>query len=137
MCAAEAAPPPPPPLPPPTVVATPTGGGSSFWLPPSAKTSSTEAKPPFDEVGVPPLVIATYSLPPVAKIAAPAAIWWPVWKCQRIVPVLVSKARSTPSPPPTKPSPLAVVVTPPRSGSGVANFHATWPVATSIASTLP
>ena len=29
----------------------------------------------------------------------------------------------TPSPPPAKPSPLAVAVTPPRSGSGVSNFH--------------
>ena len=31
------------------------------------------------------------------------------------------------------PTPDAVVVTPPRSGSGVSNFHTRWPVFTSIA----
>ena len=39
----------------------------------------------------------------------------------------------TPSPPPAKPSPLAVAVTPPRSGSGVSNFHTRRPVDTLIA----
>ena len=31
--------------------------------------------PPFDDVGVPPTVTATYSLPPAEKIVGPAAIW--------------------------------------------------------------
>ncbi len=36
-----------------------------------------------------------------------------------------------------KPSPLAVTETPPRSGSGVSNFHTRRPVVTSIALTEP
>jgi hypothetical protein len=38
-----------------------------------------------------------------------------------------------PSPPPAKPMPLAVIDTPPRSGSGVRNFQTRRPVFTSIA----
>jgi hypothetical protein len=38
------------------------GGGDSFCEPPSANTCSSDATPPFDDVGVPPDVIATYSL---------------------------------------------------------------------------
>ncbi len=74
-----------------------------------------------------------YSLPSAEKIVGPAAIWWPVWNFQRIFPVFVSNARRMPSPPPAKPRPLAVVVTPPRSGSGVSNFQTRLPVLTSIA----
>src|SRR6185436_5855249 len=40
------------------------GGGSPVFEPPSAKTWSSVAVPPFDDVGVPPTVIATYCLPP-------------------------------------------------------------------------
>ena len=89
--------------------------------------------PPFDEVGVPPTVIATYSLPPTAKIVGPAAIGAGVFAVHSTLPVFVSNARMTPSPPPAKPSPVAVVVTPPRSGSGVSNFQTRLPVETSIA----
>ena len=39
------------------------GGGNSVLSPPSAKTISPGRTPPFDDVGVPPIVIATYSLP--------------------------------------------------------------------------
>jgi len=49
------------------------------------------------------------------------------------LPVFTSKARRRPSPPPANPSPLSVVVTPPRSGSGVASFQTCLPVLTSIA----
>ena len=113
------------------------GGGDSCFEAPSVNTWSSLATPPLEEVGVPPLVIARYSLPSTEKTAGPAAIWWPVWKCQRIAPVLRSNARSVPSPPPAKPSPDAVVVTPPRSGSGVWNFQTRRPVATSMALTEP
>ena len=41
------------------------GGDDCCWLPPIAKTCSSAATPPFDEVGVPPTVIARYSLPPL------------------------------------------------------------------------
>ena len=41
------------------------GGDDCCWLPPIAKTWSSAAIPPFDEVGVPPTVIARYSLPPL------------------------------------------------------------------------
>src|SRR6478752_8686085 len=93
----------------------------------SEKTINCAAVPPFDEVGVPPTVIATYSVPPTEKIVAPAAIGLPVLKVQRTFPVFVANARMTPSPPPAKPSPDAVVVMPPRSGSGVWNFQTRWP----------
>jgi hypothetical protein len=39
------------------------GGFDSDFDPPSAKICSSLATPPFDDVGVPPDVIATYSLP--------------------------------------------------------------------------
>src|SRR5215210_1121054 len=58
---------------------------------------------------------------------------WLVWKRQRTAPLRRSNARTTPSPPPAKPRPLAVVVTPPRSGSGVLNFQIRRPVVTSVA----
>ena len=90
--------------------------------------------PPLDDVAVPPAVIATYCLPSLPwKIVGPAAIWRPVWNVQSTLPVFMSKARKTPSPPPAKPTPAAVSETPPRSGSGVSNFHTRWPVLTSIA----
>ena len=41
------------------------GGDDCCWLPPIAKTCSSDATPPFDDVGVPPTVIARYSLPPL------------------------------------------------------------------------
>ena len=93
--------------------------------------------PPPDEVTVPPTVIAMYSLPFTEYTDGPDAIWKPVWNFQSTSPVLTSNARRLPSPPPTKPTPDAVVVTPPRSGCGVLNFHAILPVATSIALTEP
>src|SRR4029077_18564255 len=93
--------------------------------------------PPFDEVTVPPTVIATYSVPFTEYSDAPDAIWNPVWNFHNTFPVFASNARRTPSPPPAKPTPEAVVVTPPRSGCGVLNFQATFPVATSIALTDP
>ncbi len=40
------------------------GGGDSSWEPPRANTISPGTTPPFEDVGVPPIVIATYSLPP-------------------------------------------------------------------------
>ena len=39
------------------------GGGSWSCEPPSANTIRPGRTPPFDDVGVPPIVIATYSLP--------------------------------------------------------------------------
>src|SRR3954447_12040950 len=39
------------------------GGGNSVLSPPRAKTISPGRTPPFDDVGEPPIVIATYSLP--------------------------------------------------------------------------
>src|SRR5262245_37096026 len=39
------------------------GGGDSFLEPPSAKTCSSLAVPPFDDVGVPPEVMATNCFP--------------------------------------------------------------------------
>ena len=63
----------------------------------------------------------------------PAAICRPVWNFQSTLPVLRSNARKLPSPPPAKPIPLAVIDTPPRSGSGVWNFHTRRPELTSIA----
>src|SRR3954454_7578948 len=101
--------------------------------PGSAKTWSCATVPPFEEVGVPPTVIATYSLPSTEEIDGPAGIGFPVWNVHRILPVFRLNARTTPSPPPAKPSPLSVVVMPPRSGSGVWNFHTLRPVETSIA----
>ena len=89
--------------------------------------------PPFDEVGVPPTVTATYSLPSAAKIVGPDAIGFPVLNVHSVFPFLRSKARTTPSPPPAKPRPLEVVVTPPRSGSGVSNFQTRRPLETSMA----
>ena len=62
------------------------GAGDCDDEPPSAKTCSSVAVPPPDDVGVPPTVIATYSLPPIEKIDAPAAIWWPVWNVQSTLP---------------------------------------------------
>src|SRR5829696_9009023 len=109
------------------------GGGDSSFDAPSANTWSFVAVPPLDDVGVPPELIATYCRPATAKIVGPAAIWLPVWNDQRIRPFRRSKARSIPSPPPAKPSPEAVVVTPPRSGCGVLVFHTRRPVLTSIA----
>src|SRR5579885_2276631 len=69
------------------------GGGDCFCDAPSANTCSCEATPPFEDVGVPPTVIATYSLPPAEKIVGPAAIWCPVWNVQRIFPVFTENAR--------------------------------------------
>ncbi len=109
------------------------GAGDCFEEPPSAYTWSSVAVPPPDEVGVPPTVIARYSLPATAYSEGPEAIWWPVWNVQSTLPVFVSNARRTPSPPPAKPRPLEVVVTPPRSGSGVVNFQTRLPELTSIA----
>ena len=109
------------------------GGDDCCWLPPMAKTWSSASVPPLDEVGVPPTVIARYSLPPFRYSVGPAAMGAPVWNLQSTLPVLTSNARRTPSPPPAKPRPLAVVVTPPRSGSGVWNFQTRRPVATLIA----
>ena len=43
-------------------------------LGPSENTCSCETVPPFDDVGVPPTVTATYSLPSREKIVGPAAI---------------------------------------------------------------
>ncbi len=112
---------------------------STLWvvrpevLSPSPNTNSCETVPPFDDVGVPPTVTATYSRPPFAKTVGPAAIGFPVLNDQSTLPVRRSKARSTPSPPPANPRPLSVVVTPPRSGSGVRSFHTRRPVETSIA----
>src|SRR3954454_6430118 len=40
------------------------GGGKSVLSPPTAKTISPGRTPPFEDVGVPPIVTATYSLPP-------------------------------------------------------------------------
>jgi len=60
----------------------PGGFPDSALLPPIANTCSCDARPPFDEVGVPPTVIATNSLPPEVKIVGPAAIWRPVWNVQ-------------------------------------------------------
>ena len=40
------------------------GGGDCCFEPSSAKTWILVACPPFDEVGVPPTVIAMYCLPP-------------------------------------------------------------------------
>ena len=100
---------------------------------PSANTISWAAIPPPEEVGVPPTVIATYSVPPIEKIVGPAAIGGPALNVQSTLPVFVENARSTPSPPPSKPRPDAVVVTPPRSGSGVVIFQTRLPVATSMA----
>ena len=74
--------------------------------------------PPFDDVGVPPTVIATYCLAADGvDRSGRTAIGWLVWNVQRTRPLRRSNARTTPSPPPAKPRPLAVVVTPPRSGS--------------------
>ena len=70
-------------------------------------------------------------------MVGPAAIWKPVWNVHSTFPVFVSNARKTPSPPPAKPSPLSVVVTPPRSGSGVSNRQTRLPVLTSIAEIEP
>jgi hypothetical protein len=39
------------------------GGGDSVFEPPSAKTWSSLAVPPFEDVGVPPEVIAMYCFP--------------------------------------------------------------------------
>src|SRR5215208_353400 len=39
------------------------GGGKSVLSPPTANTISPGRTPPFEDVGVPPIVIATYSLP--------------------------------------------------------------------------
>src|SRR5205814_4087172 len=39
------------------------GGGNSVLSPPSANTISPGRTPPLDDVGVPPIVIAMYSLP--------------------------------------------------------------------------
>ena len=50
------------------------GDGDCVLLPPIANTWSCEASPPPDEVGVPPTVIAMYSLPSAEKIVGPAAI---------------------------------------------------------------
>ena len=50
------------------------GFGDSTLLPPIANTWSCDARPPPDEVGVPPTVIAMYSLPPAVKSVGPAAI---------------------------------------------------------------
>ena len=111
----------------------PGGFPDSALLPPTANTCSCDARPPFDEVGVPPTVIATNSLPPDVKIVGPAAIWRPVWNVHSTLPVFESNARRTPSPPPANPRPLAVRLTPPRSGSGVSNFQTRFPVETSIA----
>src|SRR4051794_30897835 len=111
----------------------PGGFPDSALLPPIANTCSCDARPPPEDVAVPPTVIATNSLPPEEKIVGPAAIWRPVWKVHRILPVFESNARSTPSPPPAKPTPVAVKLTPPRSGSGVSNFHTRFPVEMSIA----
>src|SRR3954447_5512544 len=104
-----------------------------FFAPLIANTCSSEARPPFDEVGVPPTVTATYSLPPALNTVGPLAIGRPVWNVQRIFPVLSANARNTPSPPPAKPTPPAVAVTPPRSGSGVWNFQTRRAELTSIA----
>ena len=52
----------------------PGGFGDSALLPPIANTCSCDARPPPEEVGVPPTVIAMYSLPPEVKIVGPAAI---------------------------------------------------------------
>ena len=109
------------------------GFGDSVLLPPIANTCSCEARPPPEDVGVPPTVIAMYSFPSAVKIVGPAAICRPVWNVQRTFPFVRSKARRTPSPPPAKPSPLAVTVTPPRSGSGVLNFQTRRPVDALIA----
>ena len=109
--------------------------GPGDWVgePPIAKTCSCDAVPPFEDVGVPPTVMATYSLPPAVNTVGPDAICAPVWNVHRTFPVLRSNARRLPSPPPAKPRPDAVVVTPPRSGSGVSNFQTRWPVFTSMA----
>ena len=111
----------------------PGGFPDSALLPPIANTCSCDARPPPEDVAVPPTVIATNSLPPEEKIVGPAAIWRPVWKVHRTLPVFESNARSTPSPPPAKPTPVAVRLTPPRSGSGVSNFQTRLPVEMSIA----
>src|SRR3954452_20516 len=47
---------------------------SERFPPGSEKTIIQAATPPFDEVGVPPTVTATYSLPPDEKIVGPLAI---------------------------------------------------------------
>ena len=49
----------------------------------------------------------------------------------------LTNARRTPSPPPEKARPDAVVLTPPRSGSGTFTFHTCLPVETSMALTEP
>ena len=113
------------------------GAGDCCWEPPSPNTWSWLAVPPPDDVGVPPTVIATYSLPPTEYSDAPLAICAPVWKLHSTLPVFRSNARSTPSPSPEKPTPESVVVTPPRSGSGVVNFQTRLPVLMSIALTEP
>jgi hypothetical protein len=63
----------------------------------------------------------------------PAAIGVLVSNVQRTLPVFASNARRTPSPPPAKPTPPSVVVTPPRSGSDVRSFETRLRVFTSIA----
>src|SRR5262249_8973095 len=69
------------------------GGGASWCEPPSATPCRPGATPPLDDVGVPPTVIATYSLPSTEKIEGPAAICRPVWNFQSSLPVFRSKAR--------------------------------------------
>src|SRR5258708_40291842 len=54
------------------------GGGDWVLAPPIAKTCSCEAVPPLDEVGVPPTVTATNSVPPAEKTVGPVSIFGPV-----------------------------------------------------------
>jgi len=51
------------------------GGGDCLSEAPSANTCSSLEMPPFDDVGVPPTVIARYSLPSIEYTDGPAAIW--------------------------------------------------------------
>ena len=101
--------------------------------PPRENTISCEAVPPFDEVGVPPTVIATCSCPFAVNTVGPLAMGLPLLNFHSTLPVFRSNARRSPSPPPANPRPAAVTVTPPRSGSGVSNFQTRFPLETSIA----
>src|SRR5581483_11057931 len=115
-----------------------TGAGDCVLEPPRLKTWICDAwVPPPEDVTVPPTPIAMYSVPFAWETDGPSAIWKPVWNVQRILQLLTSNARKTPSPPPKKPTPPAVVVGPPRSGCGVFVLQTRWPVETSIALSEP
>ena len=53
---------------------TASGFGDSTLLPPIANTWSWDARPPPEDVGVPPTVSAMYSFPPAVKSVGPDAI---------------------------------------------------------------